>query len=94
MKKWAYYNECDPFSAQWIRNLMAAGMIMMGEVDERSIEDVHPADVASFIRCHWFAGIATWDYALAPCRMGRRQTRLDRFLPMSKFLGSRQTKRH
>lgn len=35
-----YYNEIDPFAAQWLRNLIAAGHIAPGEVDERSIEDV------------------------------------------------------
>jgi site-specific DNA-cytosine methylase len=64
MKKWAYYNEHDPYAAAWIRELMKAGHIMQGEVDERSIEDVLPSDIAGFIRCHWFAGIAGWDYAL------------------------------
>ena len=64
MKKWAYYNEIDPYAAQWIRNLIAAGHIAPGEVDERSIEDVCPDDVKSFVQCHWFAGIAGWAYAL------------------------------
>ena len=64
MKKWAYYNEIDPFAAQWIRNLIKAGLVAPGEVDERSIEDVLPADVRSFAQCHWFAGIAVWSHAL------------------------------
>ena len=64
MKKWAYYNEHDKFAAEWIRQLMRDGLIMEGEVDERSIEDVLPSEVDGFIRCHWFAGIAGWDYAL------------------------------
>ena len=38
----AYYNEIDPYAAQWIRNLIAAGHIAAGDVDERSIEDVKP----------------------------------------------------
>ncbi|MFS1524483.1 hypothetical protein ACL7TT_10270 [Microbulbifer sp. 2304DJ12-6] len=37
----AYYNEIDPFSAQWLRELISAGHIAPGEVDERSIEDVY-----------------------------------------------------
>lgn len=37
-----YYNEIDPFAAQWLRNLIAAGHIAPGDVDERSIEDVRP----------------------------------------------------
>ena len=60
----AYYNEIDPFSAQWLRNLIAAGHIAPGEVDERSIEDVKPDDLREFTQCHFFAGIGVWSYAL------------------------------
>ena len=35
-----YYNEIDPFAAQWLRNLIKAGLIPAGYVDERSITDV------------------------------------------------------
>lgn len=35
----AYYNEIDPAAAQWLRNLIKAGHIAPGYVDERSIED-------------------------------------------------------
>ena len=38
----AYYNEFDPHAAAWLRNLIAAGVIAPGDVDERSIEDVTP----------------------------------------------------
>jgi len=60
----AYYNEHDPFAAAWLRELIAAGEIMAGDVDERDIQDVHPSDVVGYTRCHWFAGIAGWDLAL------------------------------
>lgn len=60
----AYYNEFDPYAAQWLRNLIAAGHITPGEVDERSILDVRPSDLVGFERCHFFAGIGVWDYAL------------------------------
>lgn len=50
----AYYNEIDPFAAQWLRNLIAAGHIAPGEVDERSIEDVTPDDLRGFTQCHFF----------------------------------------
>lgn len=60
----AYYNEIDPFAAQWLRNLIAAGHIAPGDVDERSIQDVTPADVAGYTQCHFFAGIGVWSYAL------------------------------
>jgi DNA (cytosine-5)-methyltransferase 1 len=60
----AYYNEIDPRSAAWLRELIKAGYIAPGEVDERSIEDVLPSDVRAFSQCHWFAGIGAWSYAL------------------------------
>ncbi|MDX7607644.1 DNA cytosine methyltransferase [Klebsiella quasipneumoniae] len=60
----AYYNEIDPFAAQWLRNLIAAGHIAPGEVDERSIEDVTPDDLRGFTQCHFFAGIGVWSHAL------------------------------
>jgi hypothetical protein len=41
----AYYNEFDPFAAEWLRNLIAAGHLPAGEVDERSIVDVHADDL-------------------------------------------------
>ena len=54
-----YFNEHDPFAAEWLRNLYHGAV-----VDERSIADVLPADVADFRRVHWFAGVAGWEYAL------------------------------
>ncbi|MBS9427842.1 DNA cytosine methyltransferase [Photorhabdus akhurstii] len=60
----AYYNEIDPFAAQWLRNLIAAGHIATGIVDERSTEDVTPNDLQGFTQCHFFAGIGVWSYAL------------------------------
>ncbi|EPD9025378.1 TPA: DNA cytosine methyltransferase [Escherichia coli] len=60
----AYYNEIDPFAAQWLRNLIDAGHIAPGVVDTRSIEDVTPNDLKGFIQCHFFAGIGGWPLAL------------------------------
>lgn len=62
----AYYNEHDPYAAQWLRNLVAAGHIAPGpgEVDERNILDVKPDDLRGFVQCHFFAGIGVWSYAL------------------------------
>lgn len=62
--KWAYYNEFDPFAAQWLRELIADGLIAQGEVDERSILDVRPADLKGYAQHHFFAGIGGWSYAL------------------------------
>ena len=60
----AYYNEIDPFAAEWLRELIKAGVIAPGTVDERSIEDVRPSDLRGFTQCHFFAGIGVWSYAL------------------------------
>lgn len=60
----AYYNEIDPYAAQWLRNLIGAGHIAPGVVDERSIEDVRPSDLIGFTQCHFFAGIGAWSLAL------------------------------
>lgn len=59
-----YYNEFDPFAAEWLRKLMKAGLIPQGEVDERDIRKVQPADLVGFTRCHFFAGIGGWELAL------------------------------
>lgn len=60
----AYYNEHDIYAAQWLRNLIDAGHIAPGIVDERSIEDVTAGDLAGFTQCHFFAGIGVWSLAL------------------------------
>jgi DNA (cytosine-5)-methyltransferase 1 len=60
----AYYNEHDPFAAAWLRELIKAGLIADGEVDERDIRDVTADDVRGFAQCHFFAGIGGWSYAL------------------------------
>ena len=60
----AYYNEIDPFAAQWLRNLIAAGHIAPGDVDERSIKDVAAEDLRPYVQCHFFAGIGVWSHAL------------------------------
>ena len=60
----AYYNEVDPYAAQWIRSLIDAGHIAPGIVDTRSIEDVLPSDLEGFTQCHFFAGVGVWSYAL------------------------------
>lgn len=60
----AYYNEIDPYAAQWLRNLIAENLIAPGDVDERSIADVRPDDLAGYTQCHFFAGIGGWSLAL------------------------------
>jgi len=60
----AYYNENDPKAATWLRELIRNGYIANGDVDERSIEDILPNDLAGYTQCHFFAGIGGWSYAL------------------------------
>jgi len=60
----AYYNEHDPKAAAWLRELIKQGHIADGDVDERSIEDVVPTELAGYTQCHFFAGIGVWSYAL------------------------------
>jgi len=60
----AYYNEYDPFAAAWLRELIKAGHIAPGDVDERSIKDVQADDLQGYTQCHFFAGIGVWSLAL------------------------------
>jgi len=59
-----YYNDNNAFCAQWLRNLIGAGHLPPGDVDDRSILNVRPDDVAGYEQCHWFSGIGGWPYAL------------------------------
>jgi DNA (cytosine-5)-methyltransferase 1 len=60
----AYYNEIDPYCVAWLRNLITAGAIPPGDVDDRSIKDVQPDDLTGYTQCHFFAGLGGWPYAL------------------------------
>lgn len=60
----AYYNEFEPYAAEWLRNLIKKGLIADGIVDDRSIASVEAADLRDFDQCHFFAGIGVWSYAL------------------------------
>jgi DNA (cytosine-5)-methyltransferase 1 len=62
-KSFAYYNEIDQYAAQWLRNLIDAGHIAPGVVDERSIEEVQADELKEFTQCHFFAGIGGWSLA-------------------------------
>lgn len=60
----AYYNELDPFAAVWLRELIKAGAIAPGDVDERDIREVRPGDLKGYAQCHFFAGIGGWSQGL------------------------------
>jgi DNA (cytosine-5)-methyltransferase 1 len=59
-----YYNEFDPKAAALLRELIKAGLIPPGDVDERSIVDVNPYELQHYTQHHFFAGIGGWAYAL------------------------------
>lgn len=59
-----YYNEWDKGAADWLRELIKAGHIPPGIVDERSITEVKKEDLAGFTQCHFFCGIGGWPHAL------------------------------
>jgi len=59
-----YYNEYDPKAAAWLRELIKAGLIPDGDVDERSIAEVKPDELRHYTQCHFFAGIGGWSLAL------------------------------
>lgn len=58
-----YYNDNDEGTVQWLRNLIDAGQIAPGDVDGRSITEVHPSDLKGYRQVHLFAGIGGWAYA-------------------------------
>lgn len=55
----AYFNEIEPFACAWLANLYPDARI-----DTRSIRDVRPDELVGLERCHFFAGLAGWEYAL------------------------------
>jgi len=62
--KMNYYNDFDKKACAWLRELIKAGLIPDGVVDERSITDVTADDLCGFTQCHFFAGIGGWSRAL------------------------------
>jgi DNA (cytosine-5)-methyltransferase 1 len=59
-----YYNEYDPKAAAWLRELIRAGEIPAGDVDERSITEISPHELTRYTQHHFFAGIGGWPLAL------------------------------
>lgn len=64
MPRGVYYNEFDRQKAATLRNLIEEGAIAPGVVDERSIVEVRPEDLAGFTQCHFFAGGGLWSLCL------------------------------
>ena len=83
MRRCAYYNEHEPYAAQWLRNLIAAGHIAAGDVDERDIQDVTPDDLTGYTAVPLLRGAWRVELCAPPCRVARRPARLDRELSLS-----------
>lgn len=58
------FNEIDRRAAAWLRELMKAGLIPEGRVDERSIADIQSSDIIDAKQFHTFAGIGGWSEAI------------------------------
>lgn len=54
-----YFNEIDKYCAKWLGSLYPAATI-----DARDIREVNANSLGEYRRCHFFAGIAGWEYAL------------------------------
>lgn len=59
-----YYNDNDPNIIRWLESLCSSHLIGSGTIDDRNIKDVESIDLIGFTRCHFFAGIGGWEYAL------------------------------
>jgi hypothetical protein len=59
-----FYNEIEPYAAEWLERLGGQGLVPFGLVDRRSVREVRAADLDGFVQCHFFAGIGGWPYAL------------------------------
>lgn len=62
-----YFNEIEPYPQEWLCNLFDCARdtrACRNTLDTRSISDVLPDHVDGFTRCHFFAGIGGWEYAL------------------------------
>lgn len=59
-----YYNEFDHFAVAWLRELIRAGFLPAGDVDDRDIREVKPDDIRGYTQCHFFAGIGGWSEAI------------------------------
>lgn len=59
-----YYNDFDKHACAWLRELIKAGIIPPGDVDERPIQEIKPHELSGYTQCHLFAGVGGWPIAL------------------------------
>lgn len=63
MTRPAYYNEIDPYLCEWLRNLITAGLIPAGDVDDRDIRSVSADDLRGYSQCQFLADVGGFPYA-------------------------------
>lgn len=81
----AYYNENDKKTADWLRQLIRAGLIANGDIDDRSIEEVTAEDIIGYTQHHFFAGIGGWSYALRLAGLDDKEKVCTASLPCQPF---------
>ena len=59
-----YYNDNNAYTCEWVKNLIQAGYLPQGDVDDRPVQQVQPSDLDGYTQCHFFAGIGGWPLAL------------------------------
>ena len=84
----AWYNENNPYAAQWLRNLIRERRITKGEVCETDIRAVDPDASASYWWQHLFAGIGGWDVALRLADWPRGLSTITCSCPCQPFSGA------
>lgn len=60
----SFYNDNEPYVVEWLKNLALIGEITDGDVNGEDIRRIESWQLAGYKRCHFFAGIGGWDYAL------------------------------
>jgi DNA (cytosine-5)-methyltransferase 1 len=65
-----YYNDFDKKACAWLRELIAAGHLPPGHVDERSILEIKAEELRGYDQCHFFAGVGFWSLALQWAGLG------------------------
>ena len=67
-----YYNDNDRFVAQWLRNLVAAGQIPDGVVDDRPIQEVQPGGKLAVAQMRRGRKLVSWWFYCREHLYGRR----------------------
>jgi DNA (cytosine-5)-methyltransferase 1 len=58
-----FYNDCEPFAAEWLRSLVEHKCIPCGVVDDRPFQKIQVSELVRYRQCHFFCGIAGWPEA-------------------------------